>query len=211
MLQMRNLENIALEHNVLQEIIIRELGITPSQRSEFLLPSITKTATISAMNFKDDDFEHVMLNPKHRLPTYEEMVSLKEIFWEQDEVAMQVHPAKSQYVNIEIFSLHLWRYRAVYAKAERKLVERIKQAYADAKRKYYSQEKKVIFEDNKLIIFGGNKWPTWDEVCILKQKYWEPEEAAVQFNVRKEIDLNPEHCIILWDASDMILPKKEFV
>lgn len=123
---MKDLRTIQLEHNTSEESIIREMGISSSQRSEFLLPSITKTATISAINFKDDDFEHVMLNPKHRLPTYEEMVSLKELFWEQDEVAMQVHPAKSQYVNIEIFSLHLWRYRAVYAKAERKLVERIR-------------------------------------------------------------------------------------
>lgn len=208
---MKDLQTIRLEHNTVQEAIIRGIGITSSQRSEFLIPTITANATISAINFKDDDFEHVMLNPKHRLPTYEEMVSLKDIFWEQEEVAMQVHPAKSQYVNIEKYTLHLWRHRGIYAKAERKLVERIKQAYADAKRKYYSQEKNVIFEDNKLIIFGKDKWPTWDEICILKQKYWEPEEAAVQFNVGKEIDLNPEHCIILWDASDMILPKKEYV
>lgn len=208
---MKDLQTIKLEHNTVQEAIIREIGIYSSQRSEYLIPTITAKATISAINFKDDDFEHVMLNPKHRLPTYEEMVSLKDIFWEQNEVAMQVHPAKSQYVNIEKYTLHLWRHRGIYAKAERKLVERIKQAYADAKRNYYSQGKKVIFENNKLIIFGGDKWPTWDEICILKQKYWKSEEAAVQFNVGKEIDLNTEHCIIIWDASDMILPKKEYV
>ena len=208
---MKDLQSIKLKHNTLEESIIRKIGISSSQRSEFLIPTVTEMATISAINFKDDDFEHVMLNPQNRLPTYEEMVSLKDIFWEQGEVTMQVHPAKSEYINIQKYTLHLWRHRVISANAERKLVQKIQKAYADAKSSYYSHEKNAIFEDNKLIIFGGNKWPSWDEICILKQKYWESEEAAVQFNLGKEIDLNPEYCIILWDASDMILPKKEFV
>ena len=208
---MKDLRSIKLKHNTLEESIIRKIGISSSQRSEFLIPTVTEIATISAINFRDDDFEHVLLNPKNRLPTYEEMANLKDIFWDQNEVTMQVHPAKSQYVNIEKYALHLWRHRGMSATPERKLVQRIQKAYADAKSSYYPPEKKVIFEDNKLIIFGGNKWPSWDEICILKQKYWESEEAAVQFNLGKEKDLNPEHCIILWDASDMILPKKEFV
>ena len=208
---MKKLQTIRLEHNTVQESIIRRFGIYPSQRSEFLIPTVTAKATISAINFQDDDFEHVILNPRQRLPTYKEMVILKDIFWEKNEVTIQVHPAKSQYVNIVEYALHLWRYRGISPKTEKKLVERIKKEYADAKRNYYHQKKEVIWDNNKLIIFGGNKWPTWDEVCKFKQQYWKPEETAVQFNVGKEIDLNPEHCIILWDASDMILPKKEYV
>ena len=208
---MKDLRTIKLEHNTLEEFVLREFGISSSHRCEFLISTVTETAKISAINFKDSDFEHVMLNPQNRLPTYEEMVSLKEIFWEQGEVTMQVHPAKSEYINIQKYTLHLWRHRSISANAEKKLVQRIQKAYADAKSSYYSHEKKVIFEDNKLIIFGGDKWPSWNEICMLKQKYWAEEAAAVQFNLGKEIDLNPEHCIILWDASDMILPKKEFV
>lgn len=208
---MKDLRTIQLEHNTLEESLIREMGISSSQRSEFLIPAVSATATITAIDFKDDDFEHVLLNPKNRLPTYEEMANLKDIFWNQNEVTIQVHPSKSDYINIENYTLHLWRHRCISASAERKLIERIKQTYAKAISNYYSHEKKVIFEDNKLIVFGGDKWPSWDEICILKQKYWEPEEAAVQFNLGKDIDLNPEHCIVLWDASDMILPKKEFV
>lgn len=208
---MKKLQTIKLEHDTIQQALLRASGISSSQRSEFLIPTVTKKASISALNFPDDDFEHVMLNPKHRLPTYEEMVLLKDIFWEQNEVAIQVHPAKSQYVNIAMYTLHLWRHRCIPTSVERKLVERIKQTYADTRKNYYHQEKAVIWDDNKLIIFGGDKWSTWDEVCKLKQQYWDPEEAAVQFNVGKEIDLNPEHCIILWDASDMLLPEKEYV
>lgn len=208
---MKDLRTIQLEHNTLEESLIRKMGISSSQRSEFLIPAVSATATISAIDFKDDDFEHVLLNPKNRLPTYEEMANLKDIFWNQNEVTIQVHPSKSEYINIENYTLHLWRHRCISTNAERKLIERIKQTYAKAISNYYSHEKKVIFEDNKLIVFGGDKWPSWDEICMLKQKYWEPEEAAVQFNLGKDIDLNPEHCIVLWDASDMILPKKEFV
>ena len=97
----QDLRTIKLEHNTLEEFVLREFGISSSHRCEFLISTVTETAKISAINFKDSDFEHVMLNPQNRLPTYEEMVSLKEIFWEQGEVTMQVHPAKSEYINIQ--------------------------------------------------------------------------------------------------------------
>ena len=44
------------------------------------------------------------------LPTWGEMCYAKETFWTSPEdVAIQVHPAKSQYVNQHQFTLHLWR------------------------------------------------------------------------------------------------------
>lgn len=57
-----------------------------------------------------------------------------------------------------------------------------------------------------MAIFGQDRWPTWEEVCQVKQKYWEPEEAAVQFNISAKEDLNDKFMILLWDASDMMLP-----
>ena len=61
---MKDLRSIKLKHNTLEESIIRKIGISSSQRSEFLIPTVTAIATISAINFRDDDFEHVLLNPK---------------------------------------------------------------------------------------------------------------------------------------------------
>lgn len=44
-----------------------------------------------------------------RTPTWEEMCVLKDLFWKDDEVVIQLHPAKENYVNLHPNVLHLWR------------------------------------------------------------------------------------------------------
>ena len=43
-----------------------------------------------------------------RLPTWEEMCFVKDIFWDEEEEVVQIHPKKSHYVNLTE-ALHLWR------------------------------------------------------------------------------------------------------
>lgn len=49
------------------------------------------------------------LKQKQRVPTWEEMCLIKDLFWEDEETAVQYHPPKSQYVNNHPYTLHLWR------------------------------------------------------------------------------------------------------
>lgn len=44
-----------------------------------------------------------------RVPTWDEMCLLKEIFWNDDETVMQLHPKASDYVNHHPLVLHLWK------------------------------------------------------------------------------------------------------
>lgn len=44
-----------------------------------------------------------------RCPTWEEMCYVKDLFWNDDEAVMQLHPANKDYVNQHPFCLHLWR------------------------------------------------------------------------------------------------------
>lgn len=44
-----------------------------------------------------------------RCPTWEEMCWIKDQFWSEDEVVIQYHPAKSDYVSMHHFCLHLWK------------------------------------------------------------------------------------------------------
>ena len=55
-------------------------------------------------------WEHVSVSllPK-RMPTWEEMCALKDLFWDEDDVVVQYHPAKADYVNNHSRCLHLWR------------------------------------------------------------------------------------------------------
>lgn len=44
-----------------------------------------------------------------RCPTWEEMCWVKNEFWNDDEVVVQFHPRKEDYVSMHHFCLHLWR------------------------------------------------------------------------------------------------------
>ena len=54
-------------------------------------------------------WDHVSVSLKTRTPTWEEMCHIKSLFFADEEVVMQLHPAKSAYVNYHPFCLHLWR------------------------------------------------------------------------------------------------------
>jgi hypothetical protein len=54
------------------------------------------------------DHVSVVVN-EGRTPTWAEMCTIKNIFFYDDEVVMQLHPKKSDYVNIHANCLHLWK------------------------------------------------------------------------------------------------------
>lgn len=56
-----------------------------------------------------DGWEHVSVSLPSRCPTWEEMCYIKSLFWDEDDVIIQYHPAKKDYVNCHPFCLHLWR------------------------------------------------------------------------------------------------------
>ena len=54
-------------------------------------------------------WEHVSVSLGDRCPTWEEMVFVKNLFWDPDDCVVQFHPARKDYVNSHPFCLHLWR------------------------------------------------------------------------------------------------------
>lgn len=54
-------------------------------------------------------FEHLSVSTPIKTPTWEQMCRMKEIFWKDDEVCMQLHPKKEEYVNNHEYCLHIWR------------------------------------------------------------------------------------------------------
>jgi hypothetical protein len=57
----------------------------------------------------NEGWEHVSVSAHDRTPTWKEMCWIKDLFWDDDEVVMQLHPAKRDYVNHHPYCLHLWR------------------------------------------------------------------------------------------------------
>lgn len=56
-------------------------------------------------------WDHVSVSVLHesRCPTWEEMCFVKDLFWSENEPAMQLHPVKKDYINNHPHCLHLWR------------------------------------------------------------------------------------------------------
>lgn len=53
--------------------------------------------------------EHVSVSTKKRTPTWEEMCFVKDICFADEELVIQFHPKKSEYVNFHPYTLHMWR------------------------------------------------------------------------------------------------------
>lgn len=61
------------------------------------------------VGFNEDGWEHVSIQLLvNRLPKWSEMCYIKDLFWDPEEEVVQIHPKKSQYVDITE-ALHLWR------------------------------------------------------------------------------------------------------
>lgn len=57
----------------------------------------------------EDGWEHVSVRMRtKRLPRWDEMCQIKDLFWDEEEEVVQIHPKQSEYVNIAE-ALHLWR------------------------------------------------------------------------------------------------------
>ena len=54
-------------------------------------------------------WEHVTVSGKNKVPEWNIMCKVKEIFWEDEECCIEYHPRKSQYVNNNENCLHIWK------------------------------------------------------------------------------------------------------
>lgn len=54
-------------------------------------------------------WEHCSVSLPTRCPSWEQMCVMKDLFWNDDEVCMQLHPAKKDYINNMQYCLHIWK------------------------------------------------------------------------------------------------------
>lgn len=75
----------------------------------FIVPGLA-THRLLCIVSDGEGWEHVSvsLTKKQRLPLWEEMCYVKDLFWEAEEVVIQYHPRASAYINFTE-ALHMWR------------------------------------------------------------------------------------------------------
>lgn len=54
-------------------------------------------------------WDHISIDGKKRLPDWNEMCMLKDMFFEDNECCVQYYPPKSEYVNNAKYCLHIWK------------------------------------------------------------------------------------------------------
>jgi hypothetical protein len=56
-------------------------------------------------------WEHVSVTyyKRNKTPNWDDMCYIKGLFWEEEEMVMELHPPKSQYINNHPHTLHLWK------------------------------------------------------------------------------------------------------
>ena len=73
----------------------------------FLVPCVMRYMAVIASD--GEGWEHVSVSLKNRCPKWEEMCFIKNMFWDDEDIVLQFHPPKSEYVNNHPYCLHLWR------------------------------------------------------------------------------------------------------
>lgn len=105
---MRDLNKIGSQVMWVKNPIVPQLDSFMGIRTALIdLPTGVRASLVIGTN--EFGWEHVSIELyARRLPTWEEMCFIKELFWEDDEEVVQIHPRKDDYVS-ETEALHLWR------------------------------------------------------------------------------------------------------
>lgn len=84
-------------------------GVGDKHNGAFFIKLPSSKLTFAVIASSGHGWEHVSVSTTERCPRWNEMQEIKELFFEDYETVMQLHPAKSDYVNNHPYCLHLWR------------------------------------------------------------------------------------------------------
>jgi hypothetical protein len=107
---MRNIVPVKLEDGRIREGHYGSTSAEGMMGAFFVMgPNGKDLKIVSSGVDTDHGWEHVSVSCNNRTPNWAEMCFVKDLFWRDDECAVQYHPPKSEYVNHHPYCLHLWR------------------------------------------------------------------------------------------------------
>ncbi len=84
-------------------------GMGDANNGMFMLKSPKDRSSIMVIISDGLGWEHVSISRQDKTPTWEEMCHIKDMIFDDDEVVIQYHPKKKDYVNMHQHCLHMWR------------------------------------------------------------------------------------------------------
>ena len=92
------------------KLLILDNGITPDEF--YIVGKFYSKVSYYEYIFvftKSLGWEHLSISHKNKTPSWDVMCEIKDIFFKEDEVCVQYHPKKEDYVNNHPHCLHIWR------------------------------------------------------------------------------------------------------
>lgn len=92
--------------------VIRWMGpCDPAHNGLFHVPVIGHEHALKVIASDGDGWDHVSVSLPNRCPWWSEMCLIKSLFFNDEEMVIQIHPKKSEYVNHHPYCLHMWRWQ----------------------------------------------------------------------------------------------------
>lgn len=66
-------------------------------------------AMLAVIASHDEGWNHVSVSLENRDPLWAEMCFIKSLFFDVEDLCLQFHPKRSQYVNMHKHCLHIWQ------------------------------------------------------------------------------------------------------
>ena len=107
---MKNKPNKLLEKCRIKKGLLKsdkELG----NNGAFEIPYKNIILTVVASD--QSGWDHVSVSMPKMTPTWTMMCFIKDLFWSEDEVVIQYHPKKADYINLHKHCLHLWKSQGI--------------------------------------------------------------------------------------------------
>lgn len=76
---------------------------------QFIIRSLKLKGVLFVQASDGEGWEHVSVSHVSRIPNWAEMCVIKDMFWGPEDLVIQFHPPKEDYVNDHPNVLHLWR------------------------------------------------------------------------------------------------------
>lgn len=86
---------------------------TYGNNGAFVIPFPGTRYKLSVICSDGAGWDHVSVSLTNRCPNWEEMCFIKNLFWDDEDVVVQFHPKKSEYVNVHNYCLHMWKQQGV--------------------------------------------------------------------------------------------------
>lgn len=157
-----------------------------------------------------------------RIPKWNDVCKIKEMFFDSIEDVVEIHPKAEDYVNEHPYVLHLWKptVKEMPIPTEDDLKNEVTISEEIIKRKDLNTKVTVRRSLNwehilvEILTKKGDileRYPTWEEMCIIKETEFNGDEAVIQ--IHSNVLPYDGHTRHLWKplTKELPLPPSEFV